>query len=38
MPETERACAEVLALPVSSELSRTQLQRVVDTVIATLKA
>lgn len=37
MPETERACAEVLALPVSSELTTSQLQRVVDTVVATLK-
>jgi dTDP-4-amino-4,6-dideoxygalactose transaminase/acetyltransferase-like isoleucine patch superfamily enzyme len=37
MPETERACAEVLAVPVAPELSRLQLQRVVDTVVASLK-
>jgi len=38
MPETERACAEVLAIPVAPELSPGQLQHVVDTVVNALKA
>jgi dTDP-4-amino-4,6-dideoxygalactose transaminase/acetyltransferase-like isoleucine patch superfamily enzyme len=37
MPETERASAEVLALPVSGELSEAQRGRVVDCVVRTLK-
>ncbi len=38
MPETERACAEVLAIPVAPELSQSQRERVVDVVVDTLKA
>ncbi|MFT3927310.1 MAG: DegT/DnrJ/EryC1/StrS family aminotransferase [Myxococcales bacterium] len=38
MPETERACAEVLAIPVAPELSRSQLHRVAETVIGALRA
>jgi dTDP-4-amino-4,6-dideoxygalactose transaminase/acetyltransferase-like isoleucine patch superfamily enzyme len=36
MPETERACAEVLAIPVYAELGDVRRQRVVDAVIAAL--
>ncbi len=37
MPETERATAEVLAIPVSSELTHAQRARVADTVLAALR-
>ena len=33
-PETERAAAEVLALPIYSELRSDQIERVVDTIAA----
>ena len=33
-PETEKACAEVLALPVFPELSDAQVERVAETVLA----
>ena len=33
-PNTEQACAEVLALPIFPELSDAQIQRVADTVLA----
>lgn len=38
MPEAERACAEVLAIPVASELSHAQRERVADVVLRALGA
>ncbi len=38
MPETERATAEVLAIPVASELTHAQRERVADTIVAALSA
>ena len=38
MPETERACAEVLAIPVFGELGEERRARVVETVIQALRS